>query len=161
MGKLDQVARHAPDYQTKREMIHKQKVRQSKVSHTSRRMPTAISRHRVKGDLHGETYTKRATARRHGSSQSSAAADRLQQIAEAKIQAKVNCVDGTNCGKIRFGSDRARLPVRHKIQSTLASPEERRSTYLKQVWQYRMDKRAMPQKLKELESGCNDFAACL
>jgi hypothetical protein len=157
---LDQVARHAPQYRAKRVMRHQHKAQPRMTRQSSRRAPAFVQRPRIKGDLFGENHVRRATAR-HGNARTNSARDRMQRMVAAKIQPTVNCVDGTNCGKVKLGGDRSRQPVKHKVTSTLMSPEERRQTYMRQVWQYRIDTRAKPSKLKELESGCNDFAACL
>lgn len=158
---LEQVARPAPHRVVKETTPHRQKAHTRVTRHTVRRMPTFLQKPRIKGDLYGEHHVRRAAATRYDVTRARRGADRAQRIAEAKIQPVVNCVDGTNCGKIRDGRSQARSSHQHKIRSTLATSEERRQSYMRQVWQIRIDDRAKPQKLKELESGCNDFAACL
>lgn len=159
---LEQVSRPAPHFMMKRAMLHQHRARSSMMRQSQRRAPTQFHRPRIKGDLFGENHIRRATASRYANGRTSRAADRVKNIAEGRIQARVSCVDGTNCGKMRSnGANQARSSVKHKVTSTLASAEERQRSYRKQVWQIRIDKRAKPQKLKELESGCNDFAACL
>lgn len=155
---VNHVARPAVNQKNYKEMRHHKAYRMKEARRTSR-APRLISRPRVKGDIWGANYHRRAAARHYASSEASS---RARSAAHARIQARIksrtNCADGTNCGN----ASRSKHGPSARAKSSRSTLNY--SDAQKRRWQKIFELHAekwQPPKLKELESGCNDFARCM
>ena len=154
--RVDQVARPAVHQKNYKQMRHNKAYRMKQARRTNR-APRFLPKPRVKGDVWGVNYHRRASARHYGARDASS---RARSAAHAKIQARIssrtNCADGTNCGSVSRSGPSTRAK---SSRSTLGYSDAQKRRWQK-IFELHAEK-WQPPKLKQLESGCNDFARCM